>query len=97
MLNTHHLAAAFTPTRIDALPLRLRVIHEASILGTGGGVANAAPLLGAGDVIVWNGDILADVDVAALLRAHRDERASATLAVAPRARGRDGGRRRGRR
>ena len=87
VLNTHHLAEAFTPARIDGLPLRLRVIHEASILGTGGGVANAAPLLGVGDVIVWNGDILVDVDVAALLRAHRDERASATLAVAPRARG----------
>ncbi len=87
VLNTHHLAEAFTPARIDGLPLRLRVIHEASILGTGGGVANAAPLLGVGDVIVWNGDILVDVDVAALLRAHRAERASATLAVAPRARG----------
>jgi mannose-1-phosphate guanylyltransferase len=87
VLNTHHLAEAFTPERIDALPLRLRVIHEASILGTGGGVANAAPLLGGGDAIVWNGDILADVDVAALLQAHRDERAPATMVVAPRPRG----------
>lgn len=87
VLNTHHLAEAFTPARIDALPLRLRVIHEPSILGTGGGVANAAELLGAGDVILWNGDILADVDIAALLQAHRAERARATLAIAPRARG----------
>lgn len=87
VLNTHHLAAAFTPARIEPLPLRLRVIHEAAILGTGGGVANAAALLGAGDVVVWNGDILADVDVADLLRAHRAERAQATLAVAPRPRG----------
>ncbi len=87
VLNTHHLAEAFTPARIDALPLRLRVIHEPSILGTGGGVANASALLGAGDVILWNGDILADVDIAALLQAHRAERARATLAIAPRAHG----------
>jgi mannose-1-phosphate guanylyltransferase len=87
VLNTHHLAGAFTPQRIDALPLRLRVIHEPAILGTGGGVANAAALLGGGDAILWNGDILADVDIAALLRVHRDERAPATMVVAPRPRG----------
>jgi mannose-1-phosphate guanylyltransferase len=87
VLNTHHLAGAFTPQRIDALPLRLCVIHEPAILGTGGGVANAAALLGGGDAILWNGDILADVDIAALLRVHRDERAPATMVVAPRPRG----------
>ena len=84
VLNTHHLAQAFTPRRLASLPLRLRVIHEAAILGTGGGVANAAPLLGDGEVILWNGDILADVDIAALLRAHRGARTQATLVIAPR-------------
>jgi mannose-1-phosphate guanylyltransferase len=84
VLNTHHLAAAFTDERLAALPLRLRVIHEPVILGTGGGVAHAAPLLGDGEVILWNGDILADVDVAALLRAHRRGRPTATLVSAPR-------------
>ena len=87
VLNTHHLADAFTPRRIASLPVRLRVIHEPTILGTAGGVANAAALLGRGDVIVWNGDILADVDVAALLDVHRDERPLATMVVAPRPRG----------
>ncbi len=87
VLNTHHLAEAFTPRRIAELPIRLRVVHEASILGTAGGVANAASLLGEGDVILWNGDILADVDVVALLQTHREARAQATMVVAPRARG----------
>src|SRR5277367_6976775 len=59
VLNTHHLAAEFTPERLAALPLALRVIHEPEILGTAGGLANAAALLGDGDVVVWNGDILA--------------------------------------
>jgi mannose-1-phosphate guanylyltransferase len=87
VLNTHHLAEAFTPERIAALPLRLRVIHEPKILGTAGGVTHAAALLGRGDVILWNGDILADLDVAELLEEHRGARALATMAVAPRARG----------
>ena len=86
-LNTHHLAGAFSVERLAGLPVRLSVIHEPAILGTAGGVANAAPLLGEGDVVVWNGDILADVDVAALVAAHRSMGRMATLAVAPRAAG----------
>src|SRR5262245_2864602 len=82
-LNTHHLAEAFGPSRLGSLPLRLTVIHEPVILGTGGGIANAARVLGEGDVIVWNGDILAELDVAALLLAHRTSAALATMAVAP--------------
>lgn len=51
---------------------------EEELLGTAGGLARAADRLGPGDVLVWNGDIQADVDVRALLAAHRAE---ATLAV----------------
>ena len=46
VLNIHHLAAEFTAERLAALPLALRVIHEPEILGTAGGLANAAALLG---------------------------------------------------
>jgi mannose-1-phosphate guanylyltransferase len=60
--------------------------HERELLGTAGGVANAAPLLGTGDVLVWNADILAEVDPAALLAAHAaDPPRQATLVVQPRA------------
>jgi mannose-1-phosphate guanylyltransferase len=57
----------------------IRVSHEPELLGTAGGIANASPLLGEGDVLVWNGDILADIDVPQLLHAHRD--VEATLVV----------------
>jgi mannose-1-phosphate guanylyltransferase len=87
VLNTHHLAEAFTRERLGRLPIRVAVVNEPSILGTAGGLANAAPLLGEGDVVVWNGDILADVDVGALLAARRARGDAATLAIAPRARG----------
>ncbi len=87
VLNTHHLAGAFTAERLAEIPIRLRVVHEPDVLGTGGAIANAASLLGDGDVVVWNGDILADLDVGALVAAHRAAGAAATLAVTPRAPG----------
>jgi mannose-1-phosphate guanylyltransferase len=44
--------------------------RESELLGTAGGVAGAAPLLGAGELVVWNADILASIDAAALVAAH---------------------------
>ncbi len=48
VLNTHHLAGAFTAEILAGLPIALRVVHEREILGTAGGVANASALLGDG-------------------------------------------------
>jgi mannose-1-phosphate guanylyltransferase len=69
------------------LPRDVALAHELELLGTAGGVANAAALLGEGDVLVWNGDILAEVDVRALADAHRSSERAATLVVLPRAAG----------
>jgi mannose-1-phosphate guanylyltransferase len=60
---------------------------EAELLGTAGGVARAATLLGAGDVLIWNADILASIDAAALVAAHAGARSAATLVVQRRERG----------
>jgi mannose-1-phosphate guanylyltransferase len=65
------------------------VSHEAELLGTAGGVARAAAMLGAGDVLIWNGDILSELDPRALLATHAvlvagAALAGATLAVRPR-------------
>lgn len=72
----------------------IAVSDEASggeLLGTAGGVARARSLLGAGDVLVWNGDVLAEPDLRALREAHAEQAAAsealATLAVLPRERG----------
>jgi mannose-1-phosphate guanylyltransferase len=61
---------------------------ELELLGTAGGVAAAAALLGEGDVLIWNADILAAIDGAALVSAHAGppDRA-ATLVVQGRAAG----------
>ena len=86
VVNTHHLPAAFGPRVLAGMPIPALVIHEPEILGTAGGVANAAGALGEGDVAVWNGDILADVDVSVLFAA-RVAGTAAVLAFAPRPRG----------
>jgi mannose-1-phosphate guanylyltransferase len=76
-VNAHH--------RVDDvrsfLPADVALSEETELLGTAGGLEHALPHLGHGDVLVWNGDILADVDLAALYAAHTTE---ATLMVAPR-------------
>lgn len=65
VVNAFHL-----PEQIEAWAARqavpLRVLVEApAILGTGGGLAHAAPHLGP-EVVVLNGDTLCDVDLGAL-------------------------------
>lgn len=81
VLNVHH-----RPEDLEAWARMqdIAVSREVDLLGTAGGVAHARSLLGEGDVLVWNGDILCDLDVDALVAAHR---ADATLAVVARADG----------
>ncbi len=81
VVNTHHLADQFDDAWAARQPVAVVRLHEPSILGTGGGIANARGALGDDDVLVENGDILAEVDYAALAIAHRG--AAATLVVAP--------------
>ncbi|WP_437282621.1 NDP-sugar synthase [Sorangium sp. So ce375] len=86
-LNKSHLAERFSRDLLAAFPMPVEVLHEPEPLGTAGGLANAASALGVGDVVLWNGDILIDLDVAALSAAHTangQHGAGATLAVAPR-------------
>lgn len=79
VVNAHHFAPALEAA-LAGQP-SLAVSREAELLGTAGGVAHAADLLGPGDVLVWNADVLADVDAAALVAAHELAGADATLAV----------------
>lgn len=85
VVNAYHLAGALE-SACD--PARVHVVTEASLLGTAGGVRNAAPWLGDAEVLLWNGDILAPtLPVTALVSAHREGGALATLAVRPRSAG----------
>ncbi len=86
VVNAHHRAAS---VRLWAEAEGVAVSEEQDLLGTAGGVAAASPWLSPGgrtdaDVLVWNGDILCDLDPAALLERHASGGAAATLAVSPR-------------
>jgi len=82
VVNVHH-----RPEDVLAWaePERIAVSHERELLGTAGGVARASVLLGEGDVLVWNGDILTELDPRDLVAAHEQASAAhatlATLAV----------------
>jgi mannose-1-phosphate guanylyltransferase len=87
VVNTHHLAddmAAAAREAAAALGLDLAVSHEPVIAGTGGALRQArAHLEGAGAIVLVNGDVLFDVDLAEALRVHRWTSARATMVLAP--------------
>ena len=62
------------------------ISSEEELLGTAGGLRHAATLLGPGDAIVWNGDIVSSVEPRVLLDA-KQERDDAVLLVKPRLKG----------
>lgn len=63
--------------------LEMGYVVDPEPLGTAGAIANAAPLLTDDDVFVLNGDILTDLDLAALVAHHRRLGAEATIALTP--------------
>src|SRR5580693_8036978 len=90
VVNAHHHADQVSAF-VRGGSWDVRVSEERELLGTAGGVAHARALLGGGDLLLWNGDILAEVDLAALVGAHVashvassvGSRSSATLVVQP--------------
>ncbi len=85
VVNAHHFQDALTAA-LAVEPL-VQISREAELLGTAGGLAHASSLLGEGDVLVWNADMMTALDADALWAAHAGGHASATLAIRPRERG----------
>jgi NDP-sugar pyrophosphorylase family protein len=82
-------SVAYRPERIEAvfgdgssLGMRIRYAVEDSPLGTGGAVRNALELLDQRTVVL-NGDVLTDVDLAAVVARHQQAGASATILLTP--------------
>ena len=63
--------------------MRVRYVVDPLPLGTAGAIKNAEPLLGGERTLVLNGDILTDLDLAALVAHHDSARVSGTLALTP--------------
>ncbi len=74
-----------TPFRVldpvaEELSLQLQAVPEPSPLDTAGGVRSAIAAC-EGSVLVLNGDVLTDLDLALVARRHLEERADATLVL----------------
>jgi NDP-sugar pyrophosphorylase family protein len=80
---------AYQPEKIQAVfgdgqawGKKIHYAVESTPLGTGGAVKNAEPLLD--DVtVVFNGDILIDLDLAAVIAEHKRRKAQATIVLTP--------------
>lgn len=87
VVNAHHLAdemEAAARASGRAVGLEVAVSREPSIAGTGGALREARALLaGAGVVVLWNGDILFDLELGPVVEAHLSSGALATLVLAP--------------
>lgn len=81
-VNTHHLAGQVEGFLALHRPRGLEVIvrHEPEILGTGGGLRSLGKALEDAPFLAVNADILADLDLAEILRHHQKE-ALATLVL----------------
>jgi NDP-sugar pyrophosphorylase family protein len=83
------LSLNYQPRRIEELfgdgsdlGIKIRYVVEPVPLGTAGAVRYAGDSL-TDSVLVFNGDILAQVDLAAVLRLHRERGARATIVLTP--------------
>ena len=63
--------------------VRLRYVVDPAPLGTAGAVRNAGHLIHADRILVFNGDILTDLDLTALLAQHERTGAEGTVALTP--------------
>ncbi len=80
-VNTHHLAEQ-VQRFLAGQPwsFNLSVSPEPELLGTGGGLKRLGEILRGGPFLAVNGDILTDLDFAAVCRGHRED-AIATLVL----------------
>jgi len=83
------LSLNYQPRRIEDVfgdgakaGIKIRYVVEPSPLGTGGAVRYAGDTL-TESVVVFNGDVLTQVDLAAVLALHRQRKARATIVLTP--------------
>lgn len=83
------LSLSYQPQKIedkigDGTDYNVRVSYavEASPLGTAGAYRNAASMISE-TTVVFNGDVLTDIDMNEVIRSHRERQAAATIVLAP--------------
>lgn len=81
-LNLHHQGDKIVKLLGNgaAIGMRIRYSRESMILGTGGGIRKIMPRV-RDDLLIVNGDVVADFDLKALLRQHRRSKDVMTMAL----------------
>jgi NDP-sugar pyrophosphorylase family protein len=86
VVNLHYLPQTVTGVLGDGSDLSVRIRYsweQPRILGSAGGPRHALDILGDDTFIVVNGDTLTDLNLTALLHAHRTSGALVTMALVP--------------
>ncbi|MBU2590404.1 MAG: NDP-sugar synthase [Nitrospinae bacterium] len=82
VINLHHLADEIKRALTTPPPgIKIHFTEEAEILGTAGGIKGAQHILGGGDFIVINSDIIAEIDFKDLIKQHKEKEALATMVL----------------
>jgi NDP-sugar pyrophosphorylase family protein len=83
------LSLNYQPRRIEEIfgdgaeaGIKIRYVVEPAPLGTAGAIKYAGDNL-TESVVVFNGDVLTEIDLAAVIRLHRERRARATIVLTP--------------
>src|ERR1700754_2828097 len=83
------LSLKYQPRRIEEifgdgadLGIKIRYVVEPAPLGTGGAIKYAGDKL-TESVVVFNGDVLTQIDLAAVIKLHRERQARATIVLTP--------------
>jgi len=83
------LSLNYQPRRIEEMfgdgsdaGLAIRYVVEPSPLGTAGAIRYVGETMGE-SVVVFNGDVLTEIDLAAVIALHRERRAKATIVLTP--------------
>jgi NDP-sugar pyrophosphorylase family protein len=74
VVNLHHHGELIRQALGDGSEhgVAIRYSEEVDLLGTGGGIARARSLFKPGPVLVMNGKVVADIDLATVVAAHRE-------------------------
>jgi NDP-sugar pyrophosphorylase family protein len=83
------LSLNYQPRRIEEIfgdgadvGIKIRYVVEPAPLGTGGAIKYAGDKL-TESVVVFNGDVLTEIDLGAVIRLHRERQAKATIVLTP--------------
>jgi NDP-sugar pyrophosphorylase family protein len=84
-VNTHYLASQIEEHLSNYRYDQILVSHEPEILGTGGAVNPLREWIGGDHLLIYNADVITDIDIRALVDLHLSSNTVATMTLLPQA------------